>query len=282
MPLSRQARERILDRLELLEGAHEATIDATIAELRRTWSEAVQQTREDVLSAFDREDLNDVERVAAVRVDLLEQRPAMARAIWRRWRERLEALVERADQIVTVAGGAASIDQDLVEELLGFWPTRTDPSGSGMAGRFANLELWQRHEIALSVTRSVLGQADRTTLVNDLATITGQATRVADRQFHDGTIEFSRTVTKAKADEAGYEFFEYVGPRDRVTRPFCRARVDKVFSRDEIDRMDNGQLPDVFITGGGHNCRHHWRPVRREWFDDTEWREMRPDTEDAT
>jgi hypothetical protein len=34
-----------------------------------------------------------------------------------------------------------------------------------------------------------------------------------------------------------------------------------VYSRAVIDKMRNGQLPNVFVTRGGFNCRHLWRPV---------------------
>ncbi len=59
--------------------------------------------------------------------------------------------------------------------------------------------------------------------------------------------------------------FTYMGPPagDRLIRPFCRrlmgqASGGKTWSRDQIDRMNNDQLPDVFTTGGGYNCRHQW------------------------
>jgi hypothetical protein len=54
--------------------------------------------------------------------------------------------------------------------------------------------------------------------------------------------------------------YRYDGPDDKLTRPFCdalMARSDKKpLSRKEIDALDNGQLPNVFITCGGWNCRH--------------------------
>jgi hypothetical protein len=34
--------------------------------------------------------------------------------------------------------------------------------------------------------------------------------------------------------------------------------MGKGYTREEIDRMDNGQLPNVFRTGGGWNRRHQW------------------------
>lgn len=55
--------------------------------------------------------------------------------------------------------------------------------------------------------------------------------------------------------------FLFVGPNDVVTRPFCRDHVGLVMTRDRIEALDNGQLPNPFITGGGYNCRHSWMAV---------------------
>ena len=56
-----------------------------------------------------------------------------------------------------------------------------------------------------------------------------------------------------------------VGPpaSDKLIRPFCKrlmaqAARGRTWSRQQIDRMDNGQMPDVFSTCGGFNCRHQW------------------------
>jgi hypothetical protein len=55
--------------------------------------------------------------------------------------------------------------------------------------------------------------------------------------------------------------FLYSGPIDLRCRNWCLQRVGRVYSKRAIDKMDNGQLPNTFLTRGGYNCRHHWRPV---------------------
>ena len=54
--------------------------------------------------------------------------------------------------------------------------------------------------------------------------------------------------------------YRFYGPWDRLTRPFCKHLLQggKSYTRDEVDGMDNGQIPNVFITGGGFRCRHQW------------------------
>jgi len=52
----------------------------------------------------------------------------------------------------------------------------------------------------------------------------------------------------------------YAGPHDLLNRPFCDhlLSVAKSYTREQIGKMNNGQLPNVFITRGGWRCRHQW------------------------
>lgn len=54
--------------------------------------------------------------------------------------------------------------------------------------------------------------------------------------------------------------YRYSGPTDLLERAFCRHLTsgNKNYTREEIDAMDNGQLDNCFLTGGGFNCRHQW------------------------
>ena len=75
---------------------------------------------------------------------------------------------------------------------------------------------------------------------------------------------FYRSVNAMSAEEAGVTRFKYVGARDSRVRPFCRKLVGKVFTKEQINEMDNGQTAkgSVMRTGGGYNCRHRWVPVQ--------------------
>lgn len=57
--------------------------------------------------------------------------------------------------------------------------------------------------------------------------------------------------------------FVYTGPNDALVRPFCRQHLGKVYTKDAIDALDNGQLPNVFLTCGGYNCRHAFTAVSK-------------------
>ena len=57
--------------------------------------------------------------------------------------------------------------------------------------------------------------------------------------------------------ESGVKYFRYMGAVAGA-RPFCRERVGKVYSIEEIRAMDNGQGLAVEYFCGGWNCRHRW------------------------
>lgn len=73
-----------------------------------------------------------------------------------------------------------------------------------------------------------------------------------------------RTANLVYADRLGLDYAVYSGTLEEDSRPFCIARVNKVFSRPEIAGWDKLQFSgkpkvgyDPFTDCGGHNCRHH-------------------------
>ena len=89
--------------------------------------------------------------------------------------------------------------------------------------------------------------------------------RYATQMANDSLNQFDAALTKATADEAGIEHFEYYGDLIRDSRPFCRDHVNKVYSLDEINEIWQGDWKgkapgDPFIVRGGYNCRHRWLP----------------------
>lgn len=101
-----------------------------------------------------------------------------------------------------------------------------------------------------------------------IAEVRGQLERALDiseaqaRTLYDTAIGILRRQVKLE-DSSGDEgeLFLFVGPLDRVTRDFCIDHLGHVRSRQEIEQLDNGQLPDPLLTGGGYNCRHIWQRV---------------------
>jgi hypothetical protein len=115
--------------------------------------------------------------------------------------------------------------------------------------------LWQ------ATVRAALAQVPATELAKQIAPDIERSERQA-RSLVDTAISiYSRKVEEIVNPDA--EAYLYIGPADAVTRPFCVQRVGKVYSRKAIDKMDNGQLANPFVTGGGYNCRHRWMALSR-------------------
>lgn len=116
-------------------------------------------------------------------------------------------------------------------------------------------QVWRATLDGVMGTRKV---ADLVADIEDAVDVTGAEART----IYDTSVSaYSRQVEQLHATGEADELFLYAGPADSRTREFCADRVGKVFSRAEIDEMDNGQLPDVMISGGGYNCRHTWKRV---------------------
>jgi hypothetical protein len=130
--------------------------------------------------------------------------------------------------------------------------------------RFAEL-LQIGEEAAIGLWRVVLdgvtGVRPVLDLVDDIADLLDISEKHARVLYDTAVSTYSRQVgligTTGKPDE----LFVYVGPNDSKTRDFCADLIGQVHTRDEIDAMDNGQLPNVMLTGGGFNCRHQFRRV---------------------
>lgn len=88
-----------------------------------------------------------------------------------------------------------------------------------------------------------------------------------ERYFNTNTFDLfqrlDRSVQNIYAERLGLNYAVYSGTVMDTTRPFCEARVNKVFSRKQIagwaDLQWSGKpkMYDPFMDCGGFNCRHH-------------------------
>lgn len=117
--------------------------------------------------------------------------------------------------------------------------------------------LWQ------ATVRGIFGSRAPEAILADLAAVIDD-TEAAIRTLYDtGVSIFGRQVEAIQAGDDPATRFAYFGPIDEKVRPFCLEHVGKVYARAEIDALDNGQIDNVFLTGGGYNCRHQWMEVSK-------------------
>jgi hypothetical protein len=117
------------------------------------------------------------------------------------------------------------------------------------------------HAVWRTFAQGLFSQRPINDLLDDLATSIDVEMSEA-RTLYDTTVNvFGRQVEAMKSKPE--DVFAYMGPADVKLRPFCRERVGKVFTREQIEAMDNGQMPNVFLSGGGYSCRHSWIAVSK-------------------
>lgn len=120
--------------------------------------------------------------------------------------------------------------------------------------------------LARVVLDGLLGAQKVDDLVDDVSDLFDVTERQARSLYDTALSIFSRQVDQLHTTGEPDELFYYAGPLDTKTRPFCRERVGKVFTRQQLEEADNGQLPNPLLTGGGYNCRH--QPKRVSKFDE--------------
>ena len=125
--------------------------------------------------------------------------------------------------------------------------------------------------------RSVGGQTDYKTFVKGFKDLVkgsketnGAYERYVGGYAHDTFFAQGRQQDNFFAEQLGLNYFIYVGTEIKTTRPFCRSRHSKTFSREQGEAWDTmdwqGKIEDVpfFDQAGGYNCRHTIRWITDE------------------
>lgn len=87
---------------------------------------------------------------------------------------------------------------------------------------------------------------------------------------NDFIMNFHNEVNLTKAQNAGLNYFLYVGNIIGDSRPFCKARAGKYYTANQINSWTyrwQGKSGPAMTHRGGYNCRHHWQPIRKEWME---------------
>jgi hypothetical protein len=99
-------------------------------------------------------------------------------------------------------------------------------------------------------------------LVDDVAVTAGIQHGYAQALFDTYCSIYGRLVeAEACEGKPDDQPFLFSGPVDGHTRDWCLNHVGKVYTRRQIEAMNNEQLPNAFLTGGGYNCRHTFLAV---------------------
>lgn len=144
---------------------------------------------------------------------------------------------------------------------------------------FANIGNDARARVEKALYQSIAAQVPMETLIGEIsAALTGlyatngrPLSTYAELYANDGLMNYYNSVSIEKGRQLGMEKFYYSGTVMGNTRDFCRSRVGKVYTTEEINSWTYnwaGKSGPAMTNRGGWNCRHHWQPVEDEWIDD--------------
>ena len=186
--------------------------------------------------------------------------------------------VKRLDKIVgvvllefkglEVATEFTAIDEDMINVLK-----------KNTYAQFEQFGIDARRRVSQAMYDSIIAQAEFGELVSTFSGIMVGGKDVLGRSMsayaklyaNDAIMNFHQSVLLQKAQTIGLEYFLYAGTAMATTRPFCRQRLMKVYSQEEIQSWDfkwKGKSGPALTHRGGYNCRHHWRPIKKEWMED--------------
>lgn len=95
----------------------------------------------------------------------------------------------------------------------------------------------------------------------------------AGTHAQDSLMETYAAAHQQTAQQAGLTSYLYFGTAVGDSRPFCLARMGKVFTSEEVQGWESldwaGKKPGpILLVRGGWNCRHQLLPVEPEWIDE--------------
>ena len=91
----------------------------------------------------------------------------------------------------------------------------------------------------------------------------GSLAGYANTYMRTALFSLTKAVDQEIYDTLGIDEYLYAGPVDAKTREFCIRRVNKVFTREQIEEFgsENGGGLNGFLMPGSYNCRHRMSPL---------------------
>jgi len=117
------------------------------------------------------------------------------------------------------------------------------------------------HQVWRSAMLSIYTDRPVSEIVGALAKAIEKSRAQAQTLFDTQVSMVGRQIVAAEPKESETQAYLYVGPVDGIVREWCLEQLGMVRTQPKIEALDNGQLPNPFITAGGYSCRHSWMAV---------------------
>lgn len=229
----------------------DGSVDSVEAALRKAFADIVEALKDESNSAIKRviltASLADLERL------LGDQLSEAQRAMVRGMADLLATNQELAAATAQIPLGTLGLRSSSIDILVStkdiedFWRGKVVmPAASIIRESFVSAAAGETLNTAIARTAD---QLDRSTA----RAVTEVRTNLAS---------FDRLAAEQSAVLVGLDIRVYLGPLDSLTRPFCRALINRAYTIDQVAELDNGQTGPGLWGGGGYNCRHRWVSVR--------------------
>lgn len=127
------------------------------------------------------------------------------------------------------------------------------------ANQFATASGGIQKSVVDIVARGFAKNLTRSEIANLLEHELGKAAATSRTIAQTATSAFGRANVFHQASDAGVTKFKYSGPG--ADRQFCRANLGRIYTLQDLRKLQNGQGLPVEYYCGGYNCRHRWLPV---------------------
>lgn len=247
------------DRLQLVGQSFASLADSESARFARELGRVLAVLERDLLGLVagvregKRGVLSTVGRLLTLRKEI---RAALDRAGY-------SALVTRASlDVVEGMAGIASRSRIVASTaVLGrVSPTRLQALASLFRADLLGIGEQMAHQVWRASVLGVYTNRPAAQLVTELARAIEKSRTQAQTLFDTQTSIIGREIV-ASEPTTPEQAYLYTGPADGKVRDWCLDHLGLVMTKDRIDALDNGQLPNAFLTGGGYNCRHTFLAV---------------------
>lgn len=243
---------------------------------------SVASLQKKIINTMSRLKTTDEGKLLGLRVNLKQSQSVHAKIVSlyeTEFNAKTKAMVEEFEDVLTLVKkgykdlGAAvrftSVDRTAMQVLRdGMYQDYLAISGSS---RQKVIQAMYDQVLGAGTTANLVYQIESALMGSEVAVGTGRSLVSLSRLYaRDMVMNYNQEVQLYKADEAGMDSFLYVGDIIKTTREFCRRRVGRTYTKQQIESWTfkwAGKSGPALTNRGGYNCRHHWQPVRKEWLE---------------
>jgi hypothetical protein len=122
--------------------------------------------------------------------------------------------------------------------------------------KFNQLSQDAANDLTRIVSNFQMGTISRIQTVEQMRVVTNNLKNYSKTWVDTAISGYYRKSKTNLLIDNGINKFKYVGPRDKVTRPFCDAHIGQIKTKEQWSQLSNEQGLPVFEYGGGYRCRH--------------------------